>query len=353
MPGIPKRSVNPMIHAKDFVDSVQFVSKHITSMPSSVREKLIKSCLDEFHQEDTSEERKKELSDTIVMQTWLLFPYILSRKHFQAGVFEEALQNMVISTMKAIDKFDVDRGSKFTSYITGYLKDALSISLKSTYVVVSPASVRRKQLEELCEREKEALLNQLDPSSEEMSEQTQTVGSSSINTGNGGDDETHEVNRKSGLGEISSDFQNYSGMYIDEMDYSNISEYVNDAPIEGELYKRELTDLLVEVLDVQSNQDDLRGMDEEDEYTRKKRIAKNKDEICNLLTYKEKLVIIYRYGFTRAAETAQLTLEEIATMFNANGWPASKAWIYQIEQRAKEKLKKYLIERGVQNSYSY
>ena len=309
------------------MDSVRFVSRHIKSMSRSERQKTIRECLVEFHQKGTSEERRKELSDTIVLQTWYLFPYILSSKNFQAGVFEEAIQNMVVNTLKAIQNFNPNKGCKFATYLSGYLKDAISGSIRSTYIVNTPSNIHKEKMRELKKAAEEEgctvssiILNGAEDSIEEEEDREESFGYKHE------DEEawTSTYRNPDDLLEVTEDLRAITGVYLEEVDYTTASNFVDAETLEQVLYRNEVISLLECIMEY-----DGAGVNEHD---------------YDVLNKKEKYVIMYRYGiFGRP----RLTLEEVATMFQKMGWEGTKEWIFQIEKKAKNKLRLFLEEYGI------
>lgn len=261
-------------------DSVQFIAQHLphTGIPikgdKKEREKFIQECLVEYHSEGTSCERKKCLQDFILMNTWYLFPYILSFYNLKSNIFEDTLQLMILTTMKAIENFKPDLGFKFSSYISGYLKDAVSSSLKSNMVIKCPMSIAK----------------------------TQEIYSLSCT-------EKKDRNNKTSYMEL------------------NIDEDITLTEISRDIINKNkptsLSSLSVEDNIINNEQSDLL-----------------RKAICTpgLLSRKERLVLVYRFGLSGVP---RLTLSQVASIFRNNGERASKVWIFQIEQKAKAKLKRY------------
>jgi len=58
-------------------------------------------------------------------------------------------------------------------------------------------------------------------------------------------------------------------------------------------------------------------------------------------------VLIYRFGVFGAP---RLTLKQVAELFRAQKRRATKEWIHQLEQKAKEKVARYFKSRGFRSS---
>ncbi len=132
-------------------NSVQFFSRALEAqgfVPKQKRHRndYIQECLAEYNLDGTSPERKCVLLREIVYNIWYLFPHILGGKKFPERLFDEALQNMVVEIMKAIERFDPDRKTKFSSYSAGWLRDAISSSVIADSVVKPPTTVDKSTL---------------------------------------------------------------------------------------------------------------------------------------------------------------------------------------------------------------
>lgn len=285
------------------VDAVQFISQGIemSGVPmysgnrdKRIRAKKIQEWLCEYHADGTPPARRKELKDRIVMNTWFLLPFILSSKRFPAALFEDALQNMVIEIIKAIDNFKPELGHKFTSYISGYLKNAVSLSARDNSVVRVPASARRTA--------------QVQTTS--LGKSHGDAGGCTITSGSGDVYDEENVGQDRALPRHTS-VQGAEQEYAAQMGIS--------AGLEESVMHLEVMGLLEQAL----------------------------SEDASLLTKKERLVITYRFGIFGAP---RLTLEDVAHIFHGQGWNATKEWIYQIEQKAKKKLRAHLRAHGVTNS---
>lgn len=116
-------------------------SKKFVTQDKKNRDRHINACIRVYKDPETSEDERYRMREEIIYNVWFLFPYVLGPKKFPERLFDEALQNMVICTLRAIRGFDPDRGKKFTSYLSGWLKDAISTSAIEDSVVRPPATV--------------------------------------------------------------------------------------------------------------------------------------------------------------------------------------------------------------------
>ncbi len=289
---------------QEYLDTVKFVSRCLvhTNIPQIVgkkeKEAKLQEWLVEYHKEDTTEDDKVYYRDCIIHNIFYLIPHILSTYKMRSVLFEEAIQNMVLSLMTAIDKFDVTRGTKFTSFIPGYTKDAIDKSFRSDTIVKTPSHVRKKLAQEYKDRF----------TAEEEKE------------GNNGEVEEEAIIPN----KAQFDYEPaWDSTPIDEGVYTDYSpgetEYTDgngceseQLSVEEDVISREYMGLLVTA--IKATGDDA------------------------ILTPRERVVIIHRFGIFG---TQRMSLEEVAHIFEVRKWNATKEWIFQLEKKAVTKLRKY------------
>ena len=272
-------------------DTVQFVSKHLgtSDIPvySNARQRswYISEWLKEYHSKDVENGRKKYLRDCVVLNVWYLFPYVLSGQRFKSQVFDDTLQGLVLNVIKAIDNFDTTRGIKFTDYIKGYIKDAISSSFRGGMIVKVPATVRTPQIMYLkCSVPAEEPA----PIQEDPTPQCKNLNLDTDLT----------------INDIKSDIV-----------YKNLPDSLSDKNIETDLINKEYLQIL------------RRGI-----------------ATPGVLTDKEKKVLNFRFGLT-SDETK--TLQQVADIFKADGGRATKERVFQIEAQAKKKIRLFFKRYGV------
>lgn len=90
------------------------------------------------------EKTQKWLRDEIFFKVFFLLPYVVKKNYKIPGhLFNDAIQNMSLTVLVAIEMFDPTRGFKFTSYLAGYLKSAMTRTFKDTNVVSVPTGLRK------------------------------------------------------------------------------------------------------------------------------------------------------------------------------------------------------------------
>lgn len=98
---------------------------------------------------DLEERVRQWLRDEIFFRVFFLLPYVVKKNYkIPSHLFNDAIQNMSLAVLAAIGMFDPTKGFKFTSYLAGYLKSAMTRTFKDTNVVSVPTG-RRKILREM------------------------------------------------------------------------------------------------------------------------------------------------------------------------------------------------------------
>ena len=125
------------------MDTVRLISRHVkaqqamkdldkrsydATLNKKQRADKVQDYLIKYHSGTLEPAEKQFVRDAIVLNVWFLFPHVLQSRHFKRHRFDEILQAMVVSILQAIEKFDPSRGTKFTSYIPGYLQSAITKS---------------------------------------------------------------------------------------------------------------------------------------------------------------------------------------------------------------------------------
>ena len=142
-------------------DSVQIVSRYnrlrpiadwLKDLPKDPNSAITKLC--EMKMVETDSGKLKEIVNEIVIRVFFLLPHH-AKKHagklfmkLPHSVFEDAVQNMALNVLSAIEKFDPYRGTKFSNYILMYLQDGLFKSIRQNNVV-SPSVIRKHNMESL------------------------------------------------------------------------------------------------------------------------------------------------------------------------------------------------------------
>ena len=294
---------------QEYLDTVKFVSRCLvhTNIPQisgkKEKEAKLQEWLEEYHREGVSEEDKVYYRDCIIHNIFYLIPHILSTYKMRSVLFEEAIQNMVLSLMTAIDKFDVTRGTKFTSFIPGYTKEAIDQSFRADSIVKTPAHVRKKLAQEYKER-------YFAGDEKEFSEREDASSTEEDTLPNQAQFDYEPAWDSTPIDE---------GVYTDY--YPGETEF-----IEGECY------------------DDYENTSVEDDVISREYLgvllnAINSSGEEEILTEREKVVITHRFG---VFGSPRLSLEEVAETFKSRNWNATKEWIFQLEKKAVAKLRKHL-----------
>lgn len=244
------------------MQAVRTISNYLSSsckwMTMEDRSDLIQDMLCRYHSYRATEEAKTHCIEQIIYNLFFLLPHVLSSKGIPADCFDDAIQNMVVNIIKAIDKYDIYRGTKFTSYLVGYFKDALSTTFRDTHVVRAPAYIPYNT-----------------PVPLSHSSDTSTLD---------------DVNGAIPL--------------------QNKADALCPKSSEDNVLNKELINFLEFSLSSEAG----------------------------ALNEKEIFVVTYRYGVFGAPT---LTFDTIAKMFGSYGWSGTKVWVFQIQQSALKKLRKF------------
>lgn len=108
------------------------------------RDKQIIIWLNEYHAITDNTERKQYLRDCVILNTFFLLPWVLSSKHLPAPLFEDAIQTIIINLMRAIENYTPNSNTKFSSYISGYIKDGIKIAVNKEQTITVPIHRRHK-----------------------------------------------------------------------------------------------------------------------------------------------------------------------------------------------------------------
>lgn len=363
------------------LDSVKLISRHLTcsNLPffqnSKERTAKIHEWLKEYHTNTTlSEDDRIFYRQCIIMNLWYLFPYVLTSYKFKKGdIFEDALQNLVITISKAIDKFDLSRETKFTSYITGYIKEAVSTTLRSESLIRVPTTTNYKKmvylrLNHLREDVKADLENSMtEDDSLESNEYFVDPESSVIYTDSltstvededaiSVDDIKHNTiktkaelsvpsraHKKRGRKPVSQSTKYYYAQRRTPNSSNNESDDTSSYDIDDD-YTTNIN--LSNNIVLQNIPDALTPKCVDDDYICKEKLRMLREALNNptVLTEKEKLIINLRYGLH---DSTPKTLLQIADILKSNGHKATKVWVFTIEKKANRKLYNYFKKRKV------
>lgn len=267
-------------------DTMMFVTGKAWDVPEpekqtkKERAEKISTFIIEYQHIETTKKRKVLLQEKILREVYYFFPYFLKQHSLSKDLFDEALQNMVLQTYKAIDKFNPTLGVAFSVYLKKYLKAAISDAKQSNKLLRTPVSVRQKTLDRLLEKAEAAKdMDTALAAYSRYAELTPTFVQA---------DEIHASNSDAF-------FENCKNTFDSKQSAENT------------MMSQELLDVL--------------------EYC----LGKEAD----VLSEKEQVVVKHRYG---VFNLEKMTLDEVAQIFHQYGWRASKEWIFQLQNRALKKI---------------
>jgi len=261
----------------------KFINKHLGSqmgekVPGKTRDQFLQDALKEYHEPGCSRDRKKEICTDVMREMFHLCVNATAGKCAPNVPVDEILAIMMANIMKAMENYQPSMETKFTAFLSNYLKNAVATAYRESFIIRNPAKPRSFTIQKLYDKvdgvtpAEERLMKRLAPpvmlleDVVPMCEPTENTELPCLGTTN-----------------------------IDALEYMLTGEKVH---LLGHILSHEHT----------------------------------------LLSDKEKLVIKHRYG---VFGHEKLTGEKVADQFKTRGWPASKEWVCQLEKRALSKIKKH------------
>lgn len=311
-------------------DSVKFISGYLEKTNSKIyvtpesREAAFREFIQAYQDENSTPRQREDALTSILNNVYFLFAHILKGKGLDADQFDDGMQNMALAVIEALDKFDLSRGTRFTSYLSGYFRNAIDCTIRDISVVVVPKQVRRRTAKMRTEaREAEESLFMCADSDDSEGEDNYPPIS-----GNGNDsDNCEELTGSFAGSEESSESvetqetysarpttlgYNYHCSYIDDS-YAGLGGMPSSEDLEDKLTQRQLINLLQVAVD-----NNAAG-----------------------LTEKELTVLKYR---TEIFGAPQQTLQEVSDLFATRNWRGTKEYIHQLQKKAMLKLQKFFAE---------
>jgi len=272
-------------------DTIKFMTKHLKRLPKATtpgqRNRVLHNWLVEYHQEECTDEQKYALTLNIVSTVYYLFPKFLKGKCSPQVHADDIAQIMVENTMQAIKLYNPALKTKFTSYLVGYLKNAIATAYREAHIIKNPSTVRAETISKL-ERLARGESDNNDPVTPEAMEQaTNTLKKLPPQV----------VYLEDSLVEL----RNITTPNV----LSSLNSDTTDA--EGAMLFNEQIHLIAHLL----------------------------SHDHPVLNAKEKLVLKHRFG---VFGQEKLTLVAVAKKFHMRGWPATKEWVFQVENKALRKV---------------
>lgn len=131
------------------LDIVAFFKAHTDSTfsphkVSKERAAYLHGLLTEYHSEDCAEPQKKVIMGDILNEVFFLLVSNASKKGSPKVDFSDIVANMIESVIKAVENYKPERKAMFTSFIYGYLKNALATSYSEATLIRNPKTIRTK-----------------------------------------------------------------------------------------------------------------------------------------------------------------------------------------------------------------
>lgn len=305
------------------IDTVKMMNRFIQhsdipryTVPAE-RDEAVHNWLTEIHTKGTTEATKLYLKECVLVNIYFRMVYVLSERRFSQALFEDALQNMVACAWVAMDNFDPSRGTKFTNYLIGYMREAIDISMRSESIIHVPKQSRRNSMQ--------AALAYYD-----------AVDDAVDNDGDYEGSDAHQTNPHT-------HHQNAYGPHYHECHIE--PDYVPD-DIGTDMVFTPPVDPTRVTPNVQVTNNTYTTEDRVYQLQLRQQLDLALFSETNLLSPQELDVIKYRTG---VFDSPQCTLEEIAERFRANGMRATKEWVHQLEKRAIAKLQRFFYRNGIRN----
>lgn len=272
------------------------------------RDNQIIVWLNEYHNiTDSNSERKQYLRDCIILNTFFLLPWILSSKHLPVPLFEDTIQTIVINLMRAIENYTPNSNTKFSSYISGYIKDGIKIAIHKEQIITIPIHRRHRKKQDNQLNDSKYVLPEVT-----MFDDTLTMDNEKVYTYNPeynllhNEERSNHKNRPTVMPYFTNSYAIKYGHLFDKQDIDTTASH----------YQR----LLATLQFLLSTE-------------------------CNLLNNYERDVILYHFGlFNNPKYTLDDIVNLLASKYNYN---VSKPRISQISKRGVDKLKKYFNSLGI------
>lgn len=97
-----------------------------------------------YHSDDVAPDERTWLREQIYLAVFFLLPYAVRKGYsMRAQIFSDAMQNMSVAVLQAIEMFKPGLGYKFSNYLIGYFRGGITKTVRES-VVVSSAPGKKK-----------------------------------------------------------------------------------------------------------------------------------------------------------------------------------------------------------------
>lgn len=97
-----------------------------------------------YHSGDVPADERAWLREQIYLAVFFLLPYAVRKGYsMRAQIFSDAMQNMSVAVLQAIEMFKPGLGYKFSNYLIGYFRGGITKTVRES-VVVSSAPAKKK-----------------------------------------------------------------------------------------------------------------------------------------------------------------------------------------------------------------
>lgn len=253
--------------------------------------------LEKYLDPELDKREKKWLREQIYLYMFFLLPYAVHKKYtMRSALFSDAMQNLSVIVLQAMDLFKPGYGWKFSDYLIGYFRGGIAKTFKDS-TVVDTYSARKRALEQLKKEREEAGIANEDDELQIPQENYSTISLEQLDIESSLDDYTR---------------QRYSIMRSVE----NVVSVGDVNAMDNTVHSQELKDWLEEGL----------------------------SEASGVLTRDEARVLIMYYGLYGNREHIY---SEIAEVRRQEGLGYACSRISQIKTKAIEKLRAWFEANGI------
>lgn len=97
-----------------------------------------------YHSGDVAADERAWLREQIYLAVFFLLPYAVRKGYsMRAQIFSDAMQNMSVAVLQAIEMFKPGLGYKFSNYLIGYFRGGITKTVRES-VVVSSSPAKKK-----------------------------------------------------------------------------------------------------------------------------------------------------------------------------------------------------------------
>ncbi len=117
-----------------------------------------------YHGGELNQEEREWIKAELYIRVFFILPYAVKKAyHILGPMFNDAMQNMSLCILQAIENFDPHKGPTFVNYLAGYLKSGLFKTFRDAHTVRVPFAKRKTKGEEYSLVDEPAKETQIQP----------------------------------------------------------------------------------------------------------------------------------------------------------------------------------------------